>query len=385
MFLPLGDDGDSHRVPAVNYAIIAANGLVFALVNVLGGEATTERIIGQYGLVPADLELHQVFTCMFLHAGWFHLIGNMWFLWIFGDRVENRLGHLGYLAFYLVSGIGAAGFYLLFTPKTLIPCVGASGAIFGVVGAYAVLYPSNQIKMFYWMGWVWAGTFHVRAFWIIGFWFLEQVGLWWLTSQLDMIGGIAYAAHLGGGIVGGLIALGVRVWLPEGEDEAASVTHLDGPGVWSPTSTFAPPPSRLEPLRATRSAFAEGPAGEPLDEISGALADGNVTRALDLYRQHASCRPGVSLAPASQSAVAAILFERAEFDEALEAYRTYLGRSASGADAPLAKFRAGVILSRRKEKFDEASRLLLQAVMEHPDPAVVSLAREELNRIRQLA
>jgi membrane associated rhomboid family serine protease len=386
MLLPIGDDALTRRTPVVNFGIIAVNVIVFALVNVFPKDAATMRVITEHGLVPGDLKPHTFLTCMFLHGGWMHIIGNMWFLWVFGACLENRLGHFGYAVFYLVAGAGASAFYLLLTPRTLIPCVGASGAIFGVVAAYAVLYPRNKIKMFYWIWWVWFGTFHIGAVWIIGFWFLEQIGLYLLMSELGGMGGVAYAAHLGGGIVGGLIAVGVRSWLPEppvAEDWESQAHRV--PDGWSPNLATASPltpaiPPSIGPIH-------EGPEPdtEGLDDVTKALIAGDDESALELYRQHASCRPGISMAPGTQAAVADLLFARAEFEDSLEAYRTYLDAHPAGPDAPTAKYRTAVILSRRMDRLEEAGKLFLQVVMEHPDPEVVAIARAERDRIRALA
>jgi membrane associated rhomboid family serine protease len=397
MLLPLGDDSLNRRSPVVNSGIVLVNVVVFAAVNVFDSEASAWKIIKTHGLVPASIEPLQFLTSIFLHGGWMHLIGNMWFLWVFGPAIENRLGHLGYGVFYLLAGIGASGVYLLLTPKTMIPCIGASGAIFGVVGAYALLYPRNQVRMLYWLGWFFAGTFHVSAMWIVGFWLVEQVFLWYLMSEIlgGGLGGVAYAAH-----VGGLLALGVRMWVPEpslalGPPGASS--YGQGGGAWG-TGPYAPPdPALLQPTMTAEPATAtlavptdssRGSAQEltpPADEVAKALLTGDLDHALVLYRQHAVGHPGSPLAASTQVAVAHALFEKAEFSEALEAYRLYLGRHRREPDAPHAKFRAAAVLSRKLDCFEEASRLLLEVVMEHGDPEVVDLAREELARIRQTA
>ncbi len=271
MILPLGDESYTRRVPVVNIAIIAINVIVFAFVNVFSGPGTPMRVFNGYGVVPGNLQWYQFFTCMFLHGGWMHIIGNMWFLWIFGDAVENRIGHLKYLIFYLAAGIGASAFYLVLTPRNMIPCVGASGAIFGVVGAYAILYPRNEVKMFYWIGWIWAGTFHIRAMWIIGFWFLEQIGMYFLMKGMGG-GGVAHAAHLGGGIVGVAVAILVRSFLPEPEvpddwDTGSSNSYGVAPAAFdipgkSPSPAFVPigDPSLT-------AAAPEGPYSKPAEPI----------------------------------------------------------------------------------------------------------------------
>ena len=391
MILPLGDESYTRRVPVVNISILAANIIVFAAVNVFSSPNTTWEVFKGYGVVPGNLKWYQFFTCMFLNGGWMHIIGNMWFLWVFGDAVENRIGHVKYLIFYLAAGVGASAFYLLLTPRNMIPCVGASGAIFGVVGAYAVLFPRNDIKMFYWIGWIWAGTFHIKAMWIIGFWFLEQIGMYFLMKDFGG-GGVAHAAHLGGGIVGVAVAIVVRGWLPEPEEpegwdtgpryaygEAPTAFEIPGRSAapaFAPLGTPVPTPTTSGVVD-----FIDGEL-EPLDEVSQAFVDGDVDEALQQYRERTGEYGAEPLSSATQMQVANAYFERAEFDEALEAYQLYLGSYATESDAPFAKFRAAVVLSRRLDRAEEAGKLLVEVAMEHPDSEVTALAREEIGRIR---
>jgi rhomboid family protein len=382
MLLPVGDDSQSHSVPFVNVAIVAVNILVYAAVNVFSGDLTTQNAFSDYGIVPAKLAWYQFLTCMFLHGGWMHIIGNMWFLWVFGDAVENRLGHVGYAAFYLVAGIGASAFYLFFTPRTLMPCIGASGAIFGVVAAYAIIFPRNEIKMFFWF-WLYVGTFHVKAVWIVGFWIVEQVFTWHLMSEVGGLGGIAYAAHVGGALFGILVAVGVRTWWPEPPmvEDWGSGGMSEGQGMWS-APVGMPVASPMPVMPSAPIDHLSGDAA-PMDDVSRAFAKNDTDGALGLYREHSACRPGVPMVATAQIGVANEFFKRAEFEESLEAYRVYLSAYGREQYAPTAKFRSAIILSRRLDGYADAGKLLLEVIMEHADADVVSLAREELARIRQ--
>jgi membrane associated rhomboid family serine protease len=156
-------------------------------------------------MVPADLHWPTLFTNLFLHAGWMHLIGNMWFLWIFGDNVEDRLGHLGYILFYFVCGLAADAAHIMSNPTSDIPTLGASGAISGVMGAYALLFPRQAVKtlILFWT----VTIIRTPAFIWIGLWFAQQVLLNLLTRGGS---GVAYLAHIGGFIAGGAIALAVK-------------------------------------------------------------------------------------------------------------------------------------------------------------------------------
>jgi membrane associated rhomboid family serine protease len=146
---------------------------------------------------PGPVPIYMTFlTSIFMHAGWAHLLGNMWFLWVFGRNVESAMDHALYLLFYLVCGVGAGVVHILFDTNSIIPCLGASGAISGVMAAYASIYPFNTVKI--WLGWL-IGTIEVPALFVVGFW----VALQWIYGMLDLnnaegVGGVAYGAHLGG-------------------------------------------------------------------------------------------------------------------------------------------------------------------------------------------
>lgn len=213
LILPIGDINPRERTPIVNYAVIIANITVFILFNF---RPDYEELVLSYGLIPARRDVLTFFTSMFLHGGLIHLAGNMLFLWICGDNVEDRLGHLGYLLMYVASGIGAAMAHIYMTTTPEIPTIGASGAISGVMGAYVVLFPFSKIKFWY-LFWFYiiirSGTFMVASIWALGFWFAEQflfgyLGL--LNPQLE--GGVAYWAHIGGFVFAIAVTLFLRVF-----------------------------------------------------------------------------------------------------------------------------------------------------------------------------
>ncbi len=202
MLLPIGDENPRERIPYVNYALLAANVAVFFLFCM--PERAAETVFARYALKPSEPRLVTLLSSMFLHANLLHLAGNMLFLWIFGDNVEDRLGHAGYAAFYLASGLAAAFSHIATTGSPNVPLVGASGAVSGVVGAYAVFFPRHRVKMLLWF-WFYFNVLYIPAFWWIGFWFLQQV----LFAAFD-VGPVAYAAHIGGFTAGAAVALLVR-------------------------------------------------------------------------------------------------------------------------------------------------------------------------------
>jgi membrane associated rhomboid family serine protease len=182
--IPIGDSVRARTFPYVNIAIISANLLVFLYEVFLA--SNINRLFFDWAVMPAELtdyldnpgdhSLRVLFTpvtAMFLHGGWFHLLGNMIFLWVFGDNVEDSLGHVRYLAFYLLCGIAATAAQVWVDPNSTVPMVGASGAIAGVLGAYLVLYPRATIAALIMPFFFW--TAYVPAFLLIGFWFFIQL------------------------------------------------------------------------------------------------------------------------------------------------------------------------------------------------------------------
>jgi len=207
--IPLRDSNPSGTIPAVTVSLIVINTLVWLYEVALG--AQLDRFLFQYGLVPlrfvvsyrleggvADNAIVPLFCSMFLHGGWLHIIGNMWFLWIFGDNIEDRLGHVRYLIFYLLCGIGAALLHVAFNSGSRLPMVGASGAISGVLGAYLVSFPHARVHtlliIFFFIRFV-----ELPAYLFLIFWFLFQFlsGTAQIGANQD-VGGVAYWAHMGG-------------------------------------------------------------------------------------------------------------------------------------------------------------------------------------------
>lgn len=215
MIIPIGDINPTRRVPVLNYALIGLNVGVFALFGLAGAESYG-RIVFDWGFRPIALTQGEpnafvtLFTSMFLHGDMWHLAGNMLFLWICGDNIEDMLGAIGYVTFYLACGLAAGFAHLALTTNPEIPCVGASGAISGVLGAYAVFFPKSRIKLFYFINFIWNGIWVVPAIGAIGFWFVEQAVFTFLALGGGASTGVAYGAHVGGFVLGALGALALR-------------------------------------------------------------------------------------------------------------------------------------------------------------------------------
>jgi len=214
--LPLRDDQPRYSTPWVNYFLIGLCLLIY-LFEALLDPRSLELLVRQFGVVPSHVGLFlsgspkypliaivvPFFTSLFLHGGWMHVIGNMWFLYIFGDNVEDYLGHFKYLVFYLVTGVLAMGTHVVMNMHSTAPALGASGAIAGVLGAYFVLYPRARVLTWFFVFVVW-----VPAWIILGYWFVLNFLSGTATAlavQARNMGGVAFWAHVGGFVSGALL------------------------------------------------------------------------------------------------------------------------------------------------------------------------------------
>lgn len=216
---PIRDHNPSGCTPFVTWALIATNVLIFlSYWPVLVTDPQAERFFQAWGLVPAALTeggvWHGVLTSMFLHGGWMHLLGNMLFLWIFGDNLEDQMGHAGFLGFYLAVGVAAALAQVAADPGSVIPMVGASGAIGGVMGGYLLLFPRARVDVLVIIV-VLIRVFAVPAWAMLGLWFAIQI-VSGLATPIDM-GGVAYWAHAGGFAAG--VALAWPLWRRRGAQD----------------------------------------------------------------------------------------------------------------------------------------------------------------------
>jgi membrane associated rhomboid family serine protease len=224
--IPLRDANPIRRTPLVTLALIAACFIAFAWelgVLASSGETGLNELFTERGVVPARVSealttgrqaadaTVDVLTSLFLHGGWLHLLGNMLFLWIFGNNVEDRLGRVAFLAFYLIGGIAAALTQVAIDPKSTLPVVGASGAIAATLGAYIVLFPRARILSLVFLGFFYQ-LIEVPALFVLGFWFVLQLidGIASLGLSSSGEGGVAFFAHIGGFVAGLVIALMIR-------------------------------------------------------------------------------------------------------------------------------------------------------------------------------
>ena len=244
---PIRDHNPSGRTPYVTYALIALNVIAFlSYVNLFGDPRALNIFFWEWGILPARIEqgdgYETLLTSMFLHAGFLHIAGNMLFLWIFGDNLEDAMGHLGFLLFYLAAGIGAGLVHVMLSPGSLVPTVGASGAIAGVMGGYLLLFPKAKIDILLIII-IFFRIFTIPAWIMLAVWFALQF-FGGLSADANM-GGVAYWAHAGGFLVGIVFALPVLL-------------RRGGKSYWQ-ENEFHPPhpeakydPSRIPTIRRRR-------------------------------------------------------------------------------------------------------------------------------------
>lgn len=228
---PIHDENPTLRRPAVTLLLIAVTTFAWFFLQGAGSERALAASICAYGLIPAEIlgasdvslvpvgrnlvcrvepggAWHTAFTSMFMHGGWFHLIGNMWFLWIFGNNVEDSMGRSRFLVFYLCCGLGAAFAQVFVDPSSTVPMVGASGAIGGIMGAYVVLYPRVAVTLLVFLGFF-VTTVQVPAYLMLGYWFALQL-LGGLPQLGGSEGGVAFWAHVGGFVSGAILIFAFR-------------------------------------------------------------------------------------------------------------------------------------------------------------------------------
>lgn len=212
--IPYKDDNPTSTFPFVTISIIVVNAAVFLIWFL--SPTDREKIIFTYGAIPAEMlsfnvgHMKNVLISMFLHGGLFHIAGNMLYLWIFGNNIEDRLGHFRFLVFYLFCGIVAAFSHAITEPSSVIPMIGASGAVSGILGAYLLLYPHAKVHTILFLGFF-VDIIMLPAVVVIGLWAVIQFVSGIITKGMGQ-GGVAWFAHVGGFLFG---ILTIRVWLPQ--------------------------------------------------------------------------------------------------------------------------------------------------------------------------
>jgi membrane associated rhomboid family serine protease len=409
MFFPIRTDRQLKRTPWVNYTLIAATVGVFLLTGsqVVGAsylmqdlaqqlaqrgymfaqvqELVRQRVAAEYPvvnyyLVPLKLHLYQFITYQFLHAGWEHLLGNMLFLYVFGNSVEDRLGRAAYLAFYLAGGVVAGLGHVMVED---VQVLGASGAVAAVSGAYLVLFPFSNVTILYWFFFI--GTFEISSLWMILLQIAQDAFMY-----LGQYGGVAYAAHLSGyayGMVLGMAMLGTRLLAREPFDLftllerrrrraqfAAMTRNGYQPWLAGPPGAEPPPP---QPVDATSPGkiLAREQIMALRGRISAALASHDLPGAANLYAQLLRIDPSQVMGQDQQLDLANQFMVGQRYEDAARAYELYLNTYKNPPRREEVELILGLIYVRYLARRQRARELLTAALSHLRDPTQIELAR----------
>lgn len=390
MFLPIGDTPNPPGTPYVNYGLIGVNVAVFLLISLplmyaapdlqdpalrdylhafgVHGRVPVDAILRQvsaydlvvykYGYKPGDPSLVSLFTSLFLHGGWMHIIGNMLFLWIFGDNVEHRLGHGRYLIAYLGTGVFASLFFGFFVPGSHVPLVGASGAISGVLGFYFLWFPRNKVKVFLFLFPFIITTLMIPCRWVLGFFLLiDNLLPFILTGGAGS--GVAHGAHIGGFLAGAALAWGGDRWRElRGRQRLRSV--------------------RREEETATAA------IGDPLKRLQLAVAGGELRKAATLYFNLDGREQRRTVSSADLLQIGHYLLGARHWDEALSVFRRFIAERPDDALLDQAFLGAGKALLHKPRCTTSAYHYLLSALDVARTPELTAEVRQYLRTLEQL-
>ncbi len=390
MILPLGDEPNPRGVPVVTYALIVVNCAAYLFVtlplsfmrpdlsdpavgeylravletlsrpvsqrgveSIARGLTEYDLFVFQFGFRPIAPQVTDLFTAMFLHGGFLHLAGNMLFLWIYGDNVEHRLGRVRYLTAYLGTGVAATLFHTLFAGQSLLPLLGASGAISGVLGFYFIWFPRNRVRLWVMLFPFFMNVVYAPARWVLGFYAIADNLLPLLASAGTRGGGVAYGAHIGGFLGGLLVA-----WVINRQSLLVRPTDFGTPDVSVP----APPPD------GSLASLIEGGDYEEAARRYFALSSGETTQ---ISERH-SLVLGNWMAAKGYAQAALVLFQR------------HLRDHPIGPTAAAAHVGAGLLQLRAFSQPTAAYQHLVEALGLDPSPETEALARQGLAQIAAL-
>jgi len=390
MFLPISDMPNPRGTPFVNYFLLGMNITVYLLITLplaasrpnpadpvlleyvraipqywnlpvselLRHISTYDLFVFAHGFKPAHPSVVDLFSSMFLHAGFLHLAGNMLFLWIYGDNVEHRLGSLNYLLVYLATGVAATLFFMLFQLDSVTPMIGASGAISGVLGLYFIWFPRNKVRVFAMLFPFFMDVILLPARWVLGFFLIVDNLLPFLFTTGGS-GGIAHGAHIGGFLAG----LGIAYTM----DRFPEYGHLSR---WWRAWKSSPAPG-----------FPPEEAQSPADRIHEALLQGDWKGAVSLYLAVPNRAQRKSIAPSERLAVGRYLLQEGHYDEALSVFRQYIADYHNGPDLDQAYLGAGIALYQGKGQLTAAYQYFLTVLDVATSPETESQARRYLQTI----
>lgn len=397
MFLPLRTDSPLRRTPYMNWALIAANFLVFFAELAGNSQSPGEaQFIQPLILQPSDPHLWQYFTYAFLHAGWAHILGNMLFLYIFGNNINDRLGHLGYLAFYLAGAVFAGIGYVLIERHGGGGVLGASGAVAAVTGAYLILLPRSHITVVYFIFLI--GVIEIPSIWFILAFFVLDIVEQVAPAAMGGAEAVAHAAHISGTLFGvsvSIVLLATRLLPRDPFDVLALMQRWNRRRVYRDMVT-----SGFDPFSGTGSTFKPAAAGrrvieQPPDatalrsmelraQAGQAVAEHNFAQAALLYQQLLANDPAQVLARTAQLDLANYLASQQEYTQAAAAYEQFLGHYTGTDQVDRVNLMLGLIYARYLHEPRRAKDYLERAVARLHTQRELELANTELAHIQAM-
>ncbi len=375
MFFPIRTDRSLSRTPWVNYSLIAVNVLIFL--------ATAQGFDPRYLLNPASPQIEQFVSYQFLHAGWDHLLGNMLFLYVFGNSVEDRLGKIAYLLFYLAGGILAGLGHAVIEGTT--PVLGASGAVAAVSGAYLALFPMSNVTIVYWF--IFIGTFEVSSMLLILFQIAQDA-----VFYVARFGGVAYLAHLSGYAYGFAIGMGllwIRLLPREHYDLLALIEQRRRRAQFRALTRRGYQPWQHAPALGGSSKQASTPDRDPehgrilelRSDIHQAMRDHQLDVAANLYLELMQIDSGQVLSTHHQLDLANQLMSNRHYDTAAAAYELFLSTYKNYGQREQIELILGLIYGRYLNRHDRAKELLENALPRLSDAQEKDLAKKILSEL----
>ncbi len=374
--LPYFDENPKQRIPYFTFFLVAVNIVLFFILNF---RPDFENIILRFGFIPGQFSLLTMFTSIFLHASFFHLIGNMWFLWLFGDNIEDKIGTGLFILFYLLGGVFASLGHILLSSPTLaeIPCIGASGAISAVMGAYFMLFPKAKVRTIFFLYFM-AIKVKISAYTFLGIWFLLQVLYGTITSSFLGGSNVAYGAHVGGflfGILGGALIKSLlfksdTLLMPQELKEKEEEKEFD---------------KIVQKATEVKKEKTKG-FKEFEEEITKFFEEGNIEKAIESYALFERYSIPGALKPKYQSRIADILNQRGNNLLALQAYSRLISQYSDHECSAAAFCHLGILYIRAFKDATEGFEYLnkgLKRADEISDKTLITEAKKEVNRINK--
>ncbi|HOL21415.1 MAG TPA: rhomboid family intramembrane serine protease [bacterium] len=365
---PVRDEFGIKRFPSVVVSIIAVNVLIFFL---YGIRPEYIGIVNQYGFIPSRFSLITLFTSMFLHGGLLHLGFNMWYLWLFGDNIEDRWGHILFLLFYLSGGIFAALLYSVLIPEAMkdVPTIGASGAISAVLGAYAVLFPKSAIifKYFFFAIIVRFGEFELYSYVWLALWFLQQAVSTFLAGKGITTSSVAFGAHFAGFVYGMVIGIGTKLYIEAKYRENVEMGK----------NMLFQILGRKQFIQRGMEEYGE--IEEMRSKILEAMAEENKHNASELYAKLIRKYPEITLPERFQYEIAQVLVNNNLLYEASIAYKNFIITYPFSKLADNALLNLAKIFTERGEE-EKARYVLMQIVLFYPYSDVYEEAKYLLEK-----